>query len=54
MDQDTLAEVICNLNGWDPNDEYFWGEGLKLARADLADAVEGLIKPWWEDEGAEV
>ena len=48
MDEETLAEVICNLQGWDPNDDELWAEGLKMARADLHDAAEGFMDAWWE------
>lgn len=31
MDIETMAEVLCNMDGADPNDDAVWAEYLDLA-----------------------
>lgn len=50
MNEETLAEIIANLNGWDPNDGNLWMEALRLARTDIQEVTEGLMAPWWDKE----
>lgn len=49
MNTTTLAEVLCNLKGSDPNDAATWRDALTDARTLLDGAARGEIEPWWEN-----
>ena len=50
MTVETLAEVLCNLAGDNPNDDETWDAALVEARQNLDDVNSGA-EPWWEVEG---
>jgi hypothetical protein len=50
MTRETLAEILCNLAGADPNNEQAWQEHLAEADQQLAAAAAGEISPWWQPE----
>jgi len=49
MDRETLAEVLANMSGRDPNHQATWEECLGEADRHILAASLGEAPAWWEE-----
>lgn len=47
---ETLAEVLCNIDGLDSTSPTHWGIAMKVAQQMKDEVAAGLMEPWWSED----